>query len=74
MTKVAFRCARQPSNVRPLRTGSMNRSNVAAALQSPKSMTVNCHSPCKFENVPTRSVLGLHAYLSYKLSFCFLEP
>jgi hypothetical protein len=52
----------------------MNRSNVAAALQSPKSMTVNFHSPCTFENFPTRSVLGLQAYLGYKLSFGFLNP
>ena len=74
MTVMAFRCARQPSNVRPLMTDSMSRSNVAGALQSLKSMTVNCHSPCPVENTPTRSLLGIQSYLGYKLSFGFLNP
>jgi hypothetical protein len=31
--------------MRPLKTVSINLSNVAGALQGPRGMTVNCHSP-----------------------------
>jgi len=54
-------------------TDSMSRSNVAGALQSQKGMTMNFHSPCPFENASTQSLLGLQAYLDYKLSFGFLN-
>lgn len=69
MTVVSSR----PSKVRPVRTGSMSRSKVAGALHSPKDMTLNCHSPRPLENAPTWSILGLRAYLRYKLSFGFLN-
>jgi hypothetical protein len=52
----------------------MSRSNVAGALQSLKGVTVNCHNPCLFENSPTRSLLGLQAYLGYTFSVGFLNP
>jgi hypothetical protein len=71
---MAFRFARQPSKVRPLRTDSISRSNVAGALQSQKGMNVNFYSPFPFENAPKRSLLGIQAYLGYKLSFGFLNP
>jgi len=73
MAVTSSRCARQPSKVRPVRTDSTSRSNVAGALHSPKGMTLNCHSPRPFENAPTWSILVLQAYLCYKLSFGFLN-
>jgi hypothetical protein len=53
--------------VKLYKTVYINRSNVAGALQRPKGMTLNCHSPLPVENVVLSLSSGCRSTCQYPL-------